>query len=236
MMIKCKECGHDNELGAIFCRECGGKLDVEAIQPDMIDKKASKNVVGILRNLISALLLIGLIVVLGLMFYPEKMVAIELNPSEQSAARDKLNSMLSKIGGLYGDDKYTFSADDVTYLYNNELTKDEDGDSSAGFIIDDMLFEVDDDGFVKITLKGKLFGKIPTTFSLTGIVNSEPFSFAVKNAEMGHLPVPGFGQDKVVEKFTSGIDKGIMKQIRDGIVSVTLSNGEFVVTVKSNKK
>jgi hypothetical protein len=236
-MIKCKECGHDNELGAIFCRECGGKLDVEAIQPDMIDKKASKNVVGILRNLISAVLLIGLIVVLGLMFYPEKMTSFELNPAQQSAAKDKLNNMLCKIDGGYGDEKYTISPDELTFLYNNELTKNSgDEDAGAGFVIDDMLFEVDDDGFVVATLKGKLFGKVPTTFSLKGILNSSPLSLDVKSAKMGHLPVPGFGHDKVIEKFLPGTNQGIMKQLIDGIDSVTLTDGKFVVKVKSKKK
>jgi len=235
-MIKCKECGHDNELGAIFCRECGGKLDVEAIQPDVIDKKASKNVVGILRNLISAVLLIGLIVVLGLMFYPQKMTSFELNPAQQSAAKDKLNYLLSKIDGGYGDSKYVFTPDEVTFLYNNELTKDSDEEQGAGFVIEDMQFDIDDDGFVLVTLKGKLFGKVSTTFALKGVLNSDPLSIEVKNTKMGHLPVPGFGQNKVVEKFTPGTDKGIMKQLIDGIDSVTLTDGKFTVKVKSKKK
>lgn len=237
MMIKCSECGNDNELGAIFCRECGAKLDVESIQPDMIDKKASKNVGGIIRNLISAALLIGLIVVLGMMFFPEKVTSFELNPAQQSAAKDKLNNMLAKIDGGYGEDKYTFTPDEVTFLYNNELTKkDSAGDSSAGFVIDNMLFEVDDDGFVSISIKGKLFGKVPTTFSIKGIVNSDPLSMEVKKAKMGHLPVPGFGQAKIIEKFTPGTDKGMMKQLIDGIAEVTVTDGNFVVKVKSKKQ
>ena len=237
MMIKCNECGHDNELGAIFCRECGGKLDVEAIQPDMIDKKASANVAGILRNLISAVLLIGLIVVLGLMFFPEKVTIFELNPAQQSAAKDKLNNMLAKIDGGYGDDKYTFSPDEVSFLYNNELTKNgADEDSPAGFVIGDMVFDIDEDGFVAIAMNGKLFGKVPATFSIKGVVNSDPLSMEVKKAKMGHCPVPGFGREKVIEKFIPGTDKGIMKQLIDGIAEVTVSDGNFIVKVKSKKK
>lgn len=237
MMIKCKECGHDNELGGIFCRECGGKLDVEAIEPDMIDKKASVNVGGIIRNLISAVVLIGLVVVLGLMFYPEKMTSFELNPAQQSAAKDKLNYLLSKVDGGYGDSKYVFTPDEVTYLYNNELTKDVEDAESAGFIIGDMLVEVDDDGFVILTMNGKLFGKVPTTFSLKGVLNSDPLSLDVKSSKMGHLPVPGFGQSKVIEKFTPGTGDGIMKQIIDGIEEVTLTDdGAFSVKVKGKSK
>lgn len=238
MMIKCKECGHDNELGSIFCRDCGAKLDVEAIQPDMIDKKASANIGGIIRNLISAVVLIGLVIVLGLMFYPEKMTSFELNPAQQSAAKDKLNYLLSKIDGGYGDSKYVFTPDEVTYLYNNELTKDvAEDDDASGFVIGDMLVEVDEDGFVVLTMNGKLFGKIPTTFSLKGVLNSDPLSLDVKAAKMGHLPVPGFAQAKVIEKFTPGTGDGIMKQLIDGIAEVTLTDdGSFAVKVKAKAK
>jgi hypothetical protein len=32
-MLKCPKCGYDNELGRIFCHQCGTKLDLEEIKP-----------------------------------------------------------------------------------------------------------------------------------------------------------------------------------------------------------
>jgi hypothetical protein len=32
-MLKCQKCGYDNELGRIFCHQCGSKLDLEQIKP-----------------------------------------------------------------------------------------------------------------------------------------------------------------------------------------------------------
>lgn len=32
-MLKCQKCGYDNELGRIFCHQCGTKLDLEQIKP-----------------------------------------------------------------------------------------------------------------------------------------------------------------------------------------------------------
>ena len=33
MLIKCTKCGYENELGAIFCRGCGEKIDTSALDP-----------------------------------------------------------------------------------------------------------------------------------------------------------------------------------------------------------
>lgn len=32
-MLPCQKCGYDNELGRIFCHQCGTKLDLDAIKP-----------------------------------------------------------------------------------------------------------------------------------------------------------------------------------------------------------
>ena len=32
-MLKCQKCGYDNELGRIFCHQCGTKLNLEQIKP-----------------------------------------------------------------------------------------------------------------------------------------------------------------------------------------------------------
>src|SRR5437016_2780641 len=32
-MLPCPKCGFDNELGRIFCHQCGTKLDLDAIKP-----------------------------------------------------------------------------------------------------------------------------------------------------------------------------------------------------------
>ena len=42
MMIKCQNCGFENQMGSIFCRECGGKLDMDAIDPNKLQKDVNK--------------------------------------------------------------------------------------------------------------------------------------------------------------------------------------------------
>lgn len=42
MMIKCQKCGFENQMGSIFCRECGEKLDMDAIDPNKLQKDVDK--------------------------------------------------------------------------------------------------------------------------------------------------------------------------------------------------
>ena len=42
MMIKCQKCGFENQMGSIFCRECGEKLNMDAIDPNKLQKDVDK--------------------------------------------------------------------------------------------------------------------------------------------------------------------------------------------------
>jgi|YelNatPaOPRAMG01_1025707.scaffolds.fasta_scaffold01435_6 hypothetical protein len=37
-MLPCQKCGYDNELGRIFCHNCGAKLDLDAMKPPKVKK------------------------------------------------------------------------------------------------------------------------------------------------------------------------------------------------------
>lgn len=64
MMLKCQKCGFENQLGSIFCRGCGEKLDTSCLDhPDSIDKDSKKNK-GKAGKIISVIVTIVLIVVL----------------------------------------------------------------------------------------------------------------------------------------------------------------------------
>ena len=55
MEIKCTKCGHPNQLGAIFCRGCGEKLELENLQPDV--KASGRAKIGICSSRCEAELL-----------------------------------------------------------------------------------------------------------------------------------------------------------------------------------
>ena len=75
MMIKCQKCGFENQMGSIFCRECGEKLDMDAIDPNKLQKDVNKekNIKRAKKRIKEAISTgLGLLVVvafLGVVFY-----------------------------------------------------------------------------------------------------------------------------------------------------------------------
>ena len=234
MMIKCSECGHENQLGAIFCRECGVKLDVETLRPEVKDSKRSISVAGLIRNVIGVGLLVVVVGVLGLMFYPANIVMPSLGQDEQNTAKTKFKALLARVDEKYGDDKYTFSPAEVTYLLNNALTeKSDDDEKAAAYKIQDTVVSVDMRGVVHIVMRAK-FLSIPTTFAVSGAFDMDTANFRVLGQKMGHLSVPSGLRKKIVSKFTPALDdpKGTIKKILDNASSIAVDGGEFVITLK----
>ena len=38
-MLICPKCGNDNELGRIFCHQCGDRLDLSSIKPPSVAER-----------------------------------------------------------------------------------------------------------------------------------------------------------------------------------------------------
>jgi len=226
MLIKCAECGHDNQMGAIFCRDCGTKLDIEAIKPKAENKI---KIGGLIRKIISIAILLVVFYILGMMFYPQSTTSIALSEDDGIKASEKFKAMIGKMRGKFGDKKYIFTPDEVTYIYNNDMTESEEGDSYA---IENMYFTLDSRNFIHIMIQSKLAGKIPVTFSLKGSIIDDSVQFSVISTQMGHLDIPNFLKNKIIEKFTPGINKGVIKLVLENAAHFELVNGDLVITVK----
>jgi len=237
MMIKCIECGHENQLGSIFCRECGAKLDVDKLRPEVSDKKISFNVLGFIRSFIALALLFGAIAILGAMFYPASVSPQPLTEKEQKAAEAKFKAMIAKIDDDIGEDAYTFTPAETTYLYNNILTeKSEDGDGPS-YKVNNMVFETDPmSGTVRVAMLSSLYG-ISTSFELSGAISSENDKpeFTILGQKMGHLSIPKGLRNKIVEKFTPVLDdpRGAIRKVLDNAKSIAIEDGNLVIKVKS---
>ena len=63
-MIECPKCHFDNELGRIFCHQCGNKLDLDKIKAPTEGAKMRRRVAGGVRKTVSTL--IEIVIGLGL--------------------------------------------------------------------------------------------------------------------------------------------------------------------------
>lgn len=98
-MINCPKCEAENHLGAIFCRTCGDKLDMDNLRPADIKKTATDAVSAgnILRNLIGLVLLLAVgALAAGIFLAPPLPPATTLSPENAKAMKSKVSSIVGR--------------------------------------------------------------------------------------------------------------------------------------------
>ena len=96
MKTVCRECDHPNDLGRLFCTECGAKLDMNAVNEDIEAKQeATKRLMGLKLLLIPIVgVLIGLV---GLCGWSGKPFVSENSSEGRKSTIDTLVWALSQI-------------------------------------------------------------------------------------------------------------------------------------------
>ena len=112
MMIKCQKCGFENQMGSIFCRECGEKLNMDAIDPNKLQKDvnkekniklAKKRIKGAISGIIAILVVGGF---LGVVFYNGGLRQYEEPETTEAVAKQKFNAATN--GTAVGKVKYSY--------------------------------------------------------------------------------------------------------------------------------
>ena len=112
MMIKCQKCGFENQMGSIFCRECGEKLNMDAIDPNKLQKDVNKEkniklskkrIKGAISGIIAILVVGGF---LGVVFYNGGLRQYEEPETTEAVAKQKFNAATN--GTAVGKVKYSY--------------------------------------------------------------------------------------------------------------------------------
>ncbi|OGV50303.1 MAG: hypothetical protein A2X49_16170 [Lentisphaerae bacterium GWF2_52_8] len=241
MVFKCTNCGHENQLGAIFCRSCGGKLNIEEMRPEVKDDRPRMGIFSLIRNIVMTLLLlavvgiiIGLFLSKGLKEYPAA------NEETQKAVKEKVTALLDRIEAGSGESNFVLSPQEASCAYNTcFIEKSAEGASS--YLIDSVNFDLDDSKDLVVVLETRLGGKIPARFEIKGKISSietaEPEKCAMKfdllEAKMGHIGMPEALRGKILEKFSPILEGKNIEKILNALKSVELDeNKNFVLNLK----
>ena len=92
-MLPCQKCNYDNELGRIFCHQCGTKLDLEAIKPVAFGGKSLKRKKGVTK---AALIRRGIELVLFLAMLLMVVLMLESPVAPPVPGRDDLDAAEKK--------------------------------------------------------------------------------------------------------------------------------------------
>lgn len=235
MNIKCANCGHPNMLGAIFCRNCGEKLNIDNMRPELKETESRGGIFGAIRRIIGLLVLFTLVGVIVAMFIPAAVQSPSLSDDAKKQATDKYQELLKKVDRGYGKNSFTFKPEEITFLYNDDILGKPL--SKPIYAIEEFICTVDPMGFLNFFIKTKLAGKIPITFEITGSINNEsqPVGFIITEAKMGHMPIK-FLENKVGEKLMPLLDDERITKLLKAAEKIGIDeNHELVVTLKEGK-
>jgi len=240
MNIKCPACGHENQLGAIFCRNCGGKLDLEALRPEIQDHKiAGGSMAGIIQRLMIALVFLVIIAMVATSLLPFGLTPYSA-PSEETLqqAQTKFHTMQIKIDAE-APSKHVFTPQEATAAFNSEVLGKEKP-TEANYTIEHVMFDISASGEVTIDADIRLFGKVPARISLSGRpkVADGVASFEVSSAKIGHFPMPSdFLKAALAEKLGSLAGLPAPKKLIAAIQGFEInSDGNFAISLPGTKK
>jgi hypothetical protein len=215
MNIKCQECGHENQLGAIFCRNCSAKLDIETVRPTVADNKPKANIGALVQRLVMVVIFLIVLGLIAALFIPVGLKKYEAASEDVAKeAKAKVKNILDRIEyGGKGPAKYVFTPGEATEALNFALFGDKPGEAPAeiaGYNIERVFLDVSSSGDIVIDLDTKLGGKVPVRFEIVGkptVKEGEAgaapvIGFDISSVSMGHVSVPAaFLKGKIVEKF-----------------------------------
>jgi hypothetical protein len=247
MLVKCANCGHDNQLGAIFCRNCGDKLNIEEMRPEVKDKRGIKiNFLKLFKTLIQLAIFVIIIGGALCLFVSSGLpVAPELTKAETVTAEKKGTSLVERVSGKEGTrDKNSFilTPNEASYIFNKKILDSSDADNKGGYSIGGIFFTVSEDKKVTIVLNAMLAAKLETRFELVGKINNKAdgVTFEIENARMGYIPFPESVRGVVTGKFKPLLvknGKDILSQLNSQLKSIQINDkGNFVIHLNHPKK
>jgi hypothetical protein len=240
MLIKCQNCKHENQLGAIFCRGCGVKLDLDAVNPELIDARKPK-VFKTLLKIFELLIFLGILALLAAVFVPWGFPPVgTLSGTETEPAKDNYEKLTYELDGVGRKKVYHFTPAEAAWLVSNTILT-----TNPALGIDVSFFPgAPESSDITVVVSRKLFGVVPTRLEMAvnavpagdaaaGAENPQPLSFNVNSVKYGRAPVPLFAAGFLTGKYASMMEGDQVRKLLAGIKSVTVDqDGKIVLTLK----
>lgn len=237
MMIKCQKCGFENQLGAIFCRQCGGKLELEELRPEVKDKK-KQGCFKLGCKLFVVMFLLTISALVFVLFFPLSYTEYAPMQEKEKTALDK--KMKDMKDALEGKSKVRFYT--ITPAEMSALLQDFIKEYAPDFKIDDIVIEIKD-GKPILILQQKFLGVLRFRSELSGdfgiTTNKDgknAFDPTIENFKFGNLPKLSFNNWKLMEKIDPDSQKLVMNII-DLLEKFEISeDGNFEIVLKKPAK
>ena len=231
MEVTCKKCGNQNPLGAIFCRACGEKIEMEDFTPKVTSGSKRKMSAFVVRRLISLVLSVVLLGFIAALFLKpsvptydvevaekdivnkQKIFFNRLNKNPRYMKATKLEISAAEAGAIITKDFQDMIADPANNIDPEKAT----------ILPKEMIFKVVDNSRFKMILVSTLNMGMKIDLYSTLVMKVEALEeggvdIVVDGAGQGWVGLPEFARASVVANFKRLIAEGdkpeeMMKEI-----------------------
>jgi C4-type Zn-finger protein len=141
MQIKCQQCGHENQLGAIFCRSCGAKLEINDLRPDVKDRSSGQGCFKIGCKIFLVMFLLLIISGVLVLFFPLNYTEYEpLSDEEKEKVTQTVQEMKDAIEGKSKKRMFIMTPSEASCALNDYLQNNGQEANKGG----EAIIEVDE--------------------------------------------------------------------------------------------
>ena len=246
-MIRCDNCQTDNRIGAVFCKSCGERLNLDNAEAQIQEshrreRRSPKRILGILRKLVGLALLAAVVLVMIGIFRSVPMAFDEhVSVEALKNGHRKLKLMQSAQPRSGNDPQLTFTEEEVTGLINQLANlREEEGEEEIedpGFALSPQIISVEflPSGFVRLILKSVSFKGVKIYNTLVGRLVSEDGNvrFDIQSARVGKVTMIGPLVDVVTDRFKANVDNWEPVEKAKAVVDyIEVMDGKAVVHLK----
>ena len=246
-MMQCPQCKTANRLGAIFCRSCGAKLEIDSITSQTFEQvtgvvpqdkaRAKKRVRSIIFNSLRLLFLAAVVFGAYLALQRPKVDQPETSDARAKEFEEKRDRLLAALEQRDKVENVEF----FTVGINSSLAKMMAGTEEKGkaFQLVDSWVLFDTDGRITWVIDAKLFGRL-LRFQYMGTVEVKDGKLTftpdgIFSGKLGQLPYPTYFMQSMTSRLLSSIlegGEGANKKLIDAISELKIDKDKVIISVK----
>ena len=251
MEIPCDKCGHKSPMGAIFCRNCAEKLDVNNLKPEALrggaGKAAGKAIGGVISKIVKVVVIVA---ILGLLiaFFMKAGDAVPAAPSNLEMVQkdsSKLFNRLYALEGYMSINKVSFeNITSLSYAAQAELENlnQDSNDITLGLVPKSIIISSQGDDVFRVSLISDLRAKLGQrqiyAYADYKLISSETgISFETVAVMQGKIPLPAVAHPFVLNRLKAALvptDKTLEAMIAQ-VEKVEIAD-DGAITIRFKKK
>ena len=226
--IPCTQCGHENELGRIFCGRCGERIDTSQLSPESIARRQRPAQIKAFIKTLAGLIFLAVLGAAAIVFWPVSVGAPEGKKRPGKHEQTKLEGLHASLqSGTPQIRKYTEKQINHYLAFVNE---EEPGRTLVDLTEEGFAFQVRR-GIGVIKIGDFSTPNLQYSYTLMGTIEDGRISFG--KVLLGHLPFPGPLKRIFVSKARNRVLKDLEHEaVFDNIANISLDDERLEVTFK----